>query len=166
MDDKTNYNIEELDSNIFTIDNFQPEYYTQLTLSDSIKLPCNYIKKEYIKQITGMLLISQVKIIDTIEGESLEGQVLTGKKLIIIGNITIQININCNKCRGNNCIINCEIPFSTYIIIPKSISNIREIQFAYYIEDISIFNIINKQAFLGLSIFILLDKKDDDSCKL
>lgn len=83
--------------------------------------------------------INHVKIIDTIEGTSIEGQHLTGKKLIIIGEISFSLvclyrylNKDAYKIK------NISLPFSTFIIIPRDICNSEVVNLRYMIEDFTI----------------------------
>lgn len=103
-----------------------------------------YMFKEKLKlcSIEGtnpIINIDHVNIIDTIEGTSIEGQHLTGKKLIIIGSINFSLvclykYLNQDKYKVKNVLL----PFSTFIIIPKDICKSEVVNLRYIIEDVTI----------------------------
>lgn len=120
----------------------------------------SYIFKERLKLVkvegtNPIININHVKIIDTIEGTSIEGQHLTGKKLIIIG------EINCSLvCLYENCNLNeykvksiC-LPFSTFIIIPKDICNLEVVNLRYIIEDVTIANLEEDKIIVSITPLI------------
>ena len=82
--------------------------------------------------------MKSAKIINTIQSISLEGQYLSGKKLIVTGciclNLLITYYICCNKFTD---IVEVNISFSTFIIIPKDTCEEEEINLSYIIEDVS-----------------------------
>lgn len=83
--------------------------------------------------------IEYVKIIDTIEGTSIEGQHLTGKKLIIIGEISFSLICFYRYLnKDEHKIKNISLPFSTFIIIPRDICNSEVVNLRYMIEDFTI----------------------------
>lgn len=97
------------------------------------------IKLYKVEVTTPIINIEHVKIIDTIEGTSFEGQHLSGNKLIIIGRITFSLvclysYFNEYKYR----IKNMTLPFSTFIIIPKEICNREVMNLRYFIEDVTL----------------------------
>lgn len=117
-----------------------------------------------IDATTPILEIQMAKLIDTVEGTSLEGQHLSGKKLILVGkiNFNIIIQYNCNKKFKYN-IKNIKIPFSTFIIIPKDICKRDSVNLRYEIEDISIAYLWKNKVFISVMPLIqYLDEYLDD----
>ncbi|NMM62652.1 DUF3794 domain-containing protein [Clostridium sp. P21] len=102
------------------------------------------------------LKVISIKIIDTIEGTSLEGQCLTGKKLIIIGKISLRVILtyffNCKTYE--NSIIDVNIPFSTFIIIPKDICSTDKVNLRYLIEDVSSESLSKSKIILSVTILM------------
>lgn len=100
--------------------------------------------------------IISVKIIDTIEGVSFEGQRLTGKKLIIVGEISLSIILSyfygCKKCKSST--IDLKLPFSTFIIIPQDICNVEEINLRYLIEDVSVESLCTDKIIASVTILM------------
>ncbi|HBH2822662.1 TPA: hypothetical protein KRQ46_003638, partial [Clostridioides difficile] len=72
--------------------------------------------------------IRSISLVDTIECISLEDEQLTGKKLILVGDIDTDVILDyvANKRNRNSSkknILKLKIPFSTFIQIPRKIEN-------------------------------------------
>lgn len=105
---------------------------------------------------TPILEIKFAKLLDTIEGTSLEGQHLTGKKLILVGKIKFNLII-CyyyTKNRFKYSIKSIKIPFSTFIIIPKDICMRDSVNLIYEIEDLSIVYLCKNKIFISVTPLI------------
>ena len=107
-----------------------------------------------------------VKVIDTKKGVSLEGQYLSGKKLIVLGNIFLNLVINYYAdSRKNNCktvseVVNVCLPFSEFIIVPNKLYDCKEISIRYLIEDVTTRNLCDKKIFISVTMLIqYLDEK-------
>ncbi|MEG0295196.1 MAG: hypothetical protein RR620_00675 [Clostridium sp.] len=105
--------------------------------------------------------ILSTKIIGTIEGTSLEGQHLTGKKLIIVGelnlNLIITYDIGCKKFKRD--IRNITIPFNTFIVIAKDTDELANINLKYLIEDVTAILISEERILVSISLLMqYLDK--------
>lgn len=100
--------------------------------------------------------INSVKIVDTMEGVSLEGQHLTGKKLVIVGDIQFSLVITYYKgYRIKDSIVKkIQIPFSTFIIIPKEVCSKHTVNLKYLIEDISAVEISEDKILVSVTILI------------
>lgn len=113
---------------------------------------------------TPILEIQMAKLVDTIEGTSLEGQHLSGKKLILVGKIEFNIIVQydyINKCKYN--IKNIKIPFSTFIIIPKDICKRDSVNLIYEIEDISLVYLSKNKVLISITPLIqYIDEYLDD----
>lgn len=101
------------------------------------------------------------KIIGTVEGTSLEGQHLTGKKLIIVGevnlNLIITYYIGCKSFKRE--IRKITVPFNTFIIIPKDREEICSINLKYLIEDVTAIAISNDKILVSITIFMQYSDK-------
>ena len=104
---------------------------------------------------TPILEIKFAKLLDTIEGTSLEGQHLSGKKLILVGKVNFKLII-CyyyeNKFKYS--IKNINIPFSTFIIIPKDTCMRDSVNLIYEIEDLSIVYLCKNKIFISVTPLI------------
>lgn len=109
-----------------------------------------------VQNTTPILKINSTKIINTKEGTSFEGQHLSGKKLIIIGEVCFDLVIHYCFCGRffKYAIKKMRIPFSTFIIIPKDICNKGCINLKYFIEDISVANLGKNKVFISVTPLI------------
>ena len=92
-------------------------------------------------------VIKAARLVATIEGESLEGQRLTGRKLLVSG---------CYKTRllreslGSISKLELNIPFSTYIVVPKDSCCSQEVILKYFIEDTAVISIDRNKLFISI----------------
>lgn len=129
-----------------------------------------YLFKENLKffkaEVTSPIIdIKFANIINTIEGTSLEGQHLSGKKLIVIGEIKfILILFYSNYKEHKYKIINIIMPFSTFIIVPKDICKSNVVNLRYIIEDISLVYLEEDKIMISVTPLIqYLDKYFNDN---
>lgn len=143
-------------------------YFSEFTVYSNVNLPCCYNPSIFsIDGVNAQPIITCCSIINTMEGKSLEGQRLSGKKLIINGYFKVKIVTNYfNKLS----VLNEIIPFSTYIIIPMEICS-KNIILKYLIEDTTA-EIIEKNKLLisVSSLFLFSDENinvsiDNKDCR-
>lgn len=102
------------------VDNF----WTQISVQDSLNIP--EIKPE-IEQITGVnvaVKIIRKKVIVTPSTDScpnFEGKLLTGRKLIVEGELCQTITFIADRCEQPVHTARFIIPFSAFIVIPKTV---------------------------------------------
>lgn len=146
------------------------EYFKEINVYKNIKINTRNNKIYDIENTNPKVEVSSVKVIDskiieTMQGTSLEGQYISGKKLIIVGNINLSLILtyanrqNRNKSSKRKQIINTYLPFSTFIVIPKDISDKENVELRYLIEDTTVVK-INKEQIL-ISATILLQYLDE-----
>lgn len=130
--------------------------YETINFLNNIYAPNKNLKICKLETTVPSLNILSSKIIDTIEGTSLEGQHLTGKKLILIGTINTSLLLTyCIGCnRYNTAIIETPLPFSTFIIIPKYTCDDDTINLRYLIEDISAVYLCKCKAIVSATLTI------------
>ncbi|MEG0857416.1 MAG: hypothetical protein RSG52_13155 [Terrisporobacter sp.] len=81
--------------------------------------------------------VIDTEVIKTPIGSSTEGQIATGKKLIVCGDIDIKIEyVSCDD--GQNIYVeNFTIPFGTYVVLPQKFNEHGIISATIMVEDIS-----------------------------
>lgn len=128
--------------------------FTQFTVSDNISAPFDNFHNRCIEGNKLDLLIDGASFVDSISGNSFEGQVLTGKKLIIIGHFESKIfchyPTNPKKCFT----INKKLPFSTFIVVPLEVCKDNPINLSYYIEDITVAALVKGKIFVAVSLLL------------
>lgn len=139
-------------------------YWTQLHTSETLYIPSYKPAIKDVNSINIHVDIVQTKVIKTpIANKNLEEKTLTGRKLIIEGRICIKVVYTAlNDCKSIHS-YDFYIPFSSYIVVPKSIIlNKKEVDSAYIdysvdtcIEDFSIQKIEHNCLFTNITILIL-----------
>lgn len=125
------------------------------------KTACNFDNdyKNEIEKIEPTIPDLQVitaKVIDTPEGTSLEGQVLSGKKLILVGDINLSLIIaySYTNCNEQNVVKKINIPFTTFIVIPKDICLGNVINLRYLIEDVTAVDLQENKIIVSVTFII------------
>lgn len=95
------------------VNEFEKErYFKQINISEKFQF-CEYIDEKYIQFKCAVLNLPCIKLINTIEGVSYEGQKLSGKKLVLCGYLDTSFYIN----YGNKCFyIKKDIPLSLLLL--------------------------------------------------
>ncbi len=98
--------------------------------------------------------IQEVKVVKTAVGTSVEGQTLTGNKLMIIGEFTLKTTYVTDTTDYKVESYTVSIPFSDYIVLPSSFVNLTFIKPEIYIEDMYIKNIDDKCIFGNITYLV------------
>lgn len=120
------------------------------------KFECCSSNIRCIEHTWPLLSIASANVVDTVEGVSLEGQHLTGKKLVIVGEIDLSLVITYNTIY-NSCdtlVKKVKMPFSTFIIIPKYIYDIENIDLKYLIEDVSTVEVCVDKILVSITLLL------------
>ncbi|MGL6105481.1 hypothetical protein [Romboutsia sp.] len=136
------------------------KYYKQFVVYENLQFDCRYINICKVKVTVPEIKIISTKIIKTPKGNSLEGQFLSGKKLIIIGSLAFSLILDCHiinkKFNINNKekIEDIRIPFSTFIVIPDDETCNNKINLRYLVEDVSAIVLSSDRVFVTTSLLI------------
>lgn len=82
--------------------------------------------------------ISKTKLVKTPVGKSMEGQILTGYKLLVMGDIGFEINYVASGCNQSVHSFHGCVPFCEYVVMPEVFNVEETIVPEIYIEDIYI----------------------------
>lgn len=130
-------------------------YFQQFNVYKNIALWGTRLREEQIAATRVIPCTTALKIVDTMEGTSLEGQHLTGKKLVIIGALDTKIFIQTSPCYQIGCWMEYVIPFSTFIIVPKDICRDMPIVIDYKIEDVTIKVMAEEALFISITLSVV-----------
>lgn len=112
--------------------------FKQLNLQENMSLLDSHLSIDHIVKIISDVIIEEKRIIQTPVATSLEGQKLTGWKLIVEGTVREKLEyVACDLGKNIN-IISLNTPFSTYIVLPENLNPGRQINVNGYIEDMCI----------------------------
>lgn len=131
-----------------------PEYFTQFNVSKTLSIAYGYERCIILKGSFATLYIDSIKIVNTIEGTSLEGQNLTGKKLLVSGFLKAKIYFIDKTDFCPNSYFYKKIPFNSFIIVPKEITDTSHIKLQYEIEDITSTLLNKEKLFITAAIFL------------
>lgn len=112
------------------------DVFKQLYIEDTYCLPHAKPDIEQIVRVSGEIEIKSKKVIKTPRGVSLEGQTLTGWKLVIEGVIKLMIQYVADEAEQPVHGAHVYIPFSTYIVLPENFIQGTPTTVTGYIEDI------------------------------
>lgn len=131
------------------------KYFKQLNLQENQVLPPSKPSIRQIIRIVSDVEIKNKRIIITPKGHSIEGQILTGKKLIVDGLINEEIEYMADEPAQSVHIVHFKQHFSTSIIVPDT-SVVQAISVLGYIEDMFA-EVIEDKRSIYISVSLLLD---------
>lgn len=114
-----------------------PTIFTQFNISQNLCVPTQKPDIERLLKVNTQIFIDDYKIIKTPVGTSLEGQILTGNKVIAYGRILYTIMYVANKDDQSVHSAHFEIPFCRFIVLPVGFSLYTPIKIIPYIENVS-----------------------------
>lgn len=108
-------------------------YWRQMYISEYLEIPSNKLDIEHINSINISVSILQKKVIKTprsyddsgttpVETPNLEGKLLTGRKLIIEGQLCQKIVYTSTEAAQPVHSVDFYVPFSFYIVVPKEVT--------------------------------------------
>lgn len=145
----------------YSCDEEKLKYFKQTNIYDNCIINCSNIEGRSVEVINTKLNILSGKIINTNVGTSIEGQTLTGKKLVLLGEAITKIKFKCSfqehkylDCKKANHYMEKSIPFSTFIILPNPLDNEKDISLRYFIEDTTAIMITRNKLFISVTTLI------------
>lgn len=133
------------------------EVFKQLNVEKSFCLPEAKPDIEQLVKAISSLKITSTSIIKTPKGTSLEGQLLTGWKLIIEGIITQKIQYVADEPTQTVHAAHTNISFSTYIVLPENYIMGTPVTVQSYIEDIFVMQLDKRCIFNNITILLAAD---------
>lgn len=138
---------EGVESCIHTEGNFK-----QFNVDNTFCIPMVKPDIEQLVKVWAKVKIHSHKLIKTPVGESLEGQVLNGYKLILMGEISMKYEyVSLTKEQSVHTAHNT-VPFCTYIVMPKDFNPVSSILPLLWIEDIYSEQLNNRCVYSNITI--------------
>jgi len=109
--------------------------FKQLSVDTNVKIPPQKPEAEDIIEAIAYVDITYTYLIKTPVVTSYEGQELTGWKLIVEGIIIQKVVYIANEPTQSVHAAEFEIPFSTFVILPKDYKQCSDVRVTGYIED-------------------------------
>lgn len=139
-----------------------PTAFSQFNLNNTLCLPVGKPDISEVLRVDTKVTIERQKVIKTPKGTSLEGQTLTGYKLIAYGNISQTIIYIADDFGQSVNYVNFEESFCTFIVLSDNFNESVSIKIVPYLEDVKI-NYHNNRCFCEC-ISIFLDTKFCVAC--
>ncbi len=128
--------------------------YKQFNIEENLKIPCRKPEIEQILKVIAEVEITSTRIIETPKGTSLEGQILTGWKVIIEGNLIQKIQYVADCPEQPTHAAEFEVPFSTFVVLSEDFQTGFPVFVDAYIEDIYVEQIGKKQIFKNVTVLV------------
>jgi hypothetical protein len=144
-------------SGIATTNDFpqNPTSFKQFTVQESLEIPCVKPDIEQIMRVIAEVVITHTRVITTPISLSYEGQVLTGRKLIVEGELIQKIEYVADEPTQSVHAAHFTVPFSTYIVLDSTkYSDGDIVTVVPYIEDIYVQQIDERTFFKNVALFI------------
>lgn len=131
--------------------------FKQFSLQENLIIPPAKPDIEQIVKVMAEVIIISTKVIRTPVSTSAEGQILTGKKLIIEGELSQKIEYVADEATQSVHAAHFRIPFSTFLILPADFVIGSPINVTGYIEDIYAKQLGKRDIFKNVTILLVAE---------
>jgi hypothetical protein len=131
-----------------------PKAFKQLTVQENITIPSVKPDVEQLLRVIANVEIIATRVIKTPVSTSQEGQVLTGYKLLIEGELNQKIEYVADEPTQSVHAAHFNVPFSTFIILPADFREGSLVTVVPYIEDIYIQQLDKRNLFKNVVLFL------------
>lgn len=131
-----------------------PTNFKQFTVQENLELPCAKPDIEQIIRVMADVKIISTRVIKTPVATSVEGQILTGFKLIVEGELIQKIEYVADEPTQSVHAAHFSVPFSTFIVLPAHFTQGAMVNVIPYIEDIFVQQIGKRSIFKNVTIFL------------
>ena len=128
--------------------------FKQFQVQETLCIPPQKPDMEQILSVHARIEITKTTVIETSCGISFEGQVLTGKKLVIEGKLHQKIEYVADEPLQSVHAAHFVIPFSSFIVLGEHYNCNSDYEVAGYIEDIYIRQVGKRKMFKNVMIFL------------
>jgi hypothetical protein len=131
-----------------------PCAFQELDIQEHLEIPMHKPESEQIIRIMADIQIDCTKVIRTPVAKSIEGQSLSGWKLIVEGELKQKVEYVANEPTQSVHAAHFNTPFSSYIILSPDFDCNTVVNVTGYIEDIFAIQIDNRKIFKNVSILL------------
>lgn len=132
-----------------------PNSFNQFNIDMELCVPCQKPSIEQIVKITPHPSILKQVILRTPCGKSSEGVVLTGYKLLVMGEVGIKIKYVALELEQSIHTIHANIPFSASVILPSNFTNLSAVSSKVYVEDAYINHLDDRCMFANITLLLV-----------
>lgn len=131
-----------------------PTIFKQFIVQEALELPEAKPDIEQIVKVVAQVVVLSTKVIRTPVAVSLEGQRLTGFKLVVEGEVRQKIEYVADECTQAVHAAHFNVPFSTFIVLPPTYAIGTPVHVTGYIEDIFVEMIDKRTIFKNVTILL------------
>lgn len=131
--------------------------FKQTNVDVKFCVPCQKPDMEQIAKVKLTKKVVKSKIIKTPVGTSLEGQVITGYKLMVMGELTLKIMYVADEPEQSMHTFHADIPFCEYVVLPEGFSAYGAATPEFYIEDIYVKQLDERCVFGNVTLMLVAD---------
>lgn len=128
--------------------------FKQFQVQETLCIPPQKPDMEQILSVHAKIEIAKTAVIETSCGVSFEGQILTGKKLVIEGKLHQKIEYVSDDPVQSVHAAHFVIPFSSYIVLGEHYNCNSEYEVSGYIEDIYIRQVGKRKIFKNVMLLL------------
>jgi hypothetical protein len=128
--------------------------FRQLQLQDVMEIPCCKPDVEQLISIGVTVEIKKAHIINTPCGQSCEGQILTGRKLIIEGELHQKLEYVADQENQPIHAAHFCIRFSSFIVLGKEIECFSDFNVTGYVEDVYVKQLDKRRVFKNVLLLL------------
>lgn len=131
--------------------------FRQVNFESTFCVPCQKPDIEQIIKVDAKTSILKYEIVETPVGVSLEGQEVTGYKLLICGDISYKVQYVADEPTQSVHTFHKCVPFCGYIVLPKKFNKESYINPSALIEDISMEQIDERCVYSNITVLLVVD---------
>lgn len=131
--------------------------FKQLNVEQNYCLPDTKPDIEQIIKVISEVIIKSTKVIKTPVGRSLEGQALTGWKLVVEGAVRLKIQYVADVPEQSVHAAHALIPFSTFIVLPEDFIPGTLVTVRGFIEDVYAQRMDERCIFNNITLILTAD---------
>jgi hypothetical protein len=131
-----------------------PSAFKQFNVQENVCLPCAKPDIEQITKVMAEVVIICTRVIKTPVATSLEGQNLTGWKVIVEGEVRQKVEYVADEPTQSVHAAHFVMPFSTFVVLPECYQPGTPLVVTGYIEDIFAQQINKRCIFKNITILV------------
>lgn len=133
------------------------ETFNQINIDYIFNIPIQKPDLEQILKVWVDPCIVSKKIVKTPKGISLEGQKVTGKKLLVCGDMSIKIEyVACNATQGVHS-AHTKFPFCAYVVLPESFNENAIVNVSVAVEDVDSHQMDLRSIYNNITMMVIAD---------
>lgn len=131
--------------------------FKQFNIEETVCIPDAKPDIEQVIKVIAKINITSTRIIKTPIGTSLEGQVLTGWKVIVEGEVDQKVQYVADLPDQPSHAAHFNIPFSTFVVLPEEFVIGTPVTVTPFIEDVFVEQLDNRCIFKNITLLLAVE---------